>query len=377
METEPTYDCAVIGGGLSGLCLAIQLAGHGRRVIVCEKNGFPMHKVCGEYISMESYGFLQGLGLPLDDWQLPRISRLGVSSEQGFMLEAPLGLGGFGISRYTLDEALYQLALQRGVKVLTSCKVQRVDTKAGDTSIETTQGSYTARLVCGSYGKYTPAFMKAHEDYQPDEPGRNYIGVKYHIQTALAPDRIELHNFQDGYCGISKVDRDWYCLCYLSASENLRRAGNDLAVMEQKILCRNPHLKRYFTESHFVRAEPLSISNIRFREKQTYSGGMFLLGDAAGTISPLCGNGMSMGMRASQLLANAMEAHFRGDVTHQQLVEEYQLAWKRNFHARIQAGYYLQSVFGKRRATHAALKALTLFPGLTRKLISLTHGQPF
>ena len=64
METDPvTYHCAIIGGGLSGLCLAAQLADKGISVIVFEKNEFPMHKVCGEYISMESYQFLNDLGL--------------------------------------------------------------------------------------------------------------------------------------------------------------------------------------------------------------------------------------------------------------------------------------------------------------------------
>ncbi len=48
------YPCAIIGGGLGGLCLAIQLARQGVEVILFEKNSYPQHKVCGEYISMES-----------------------------------------------------------------------------------------------------------------------------------------------------------------------------------------------------------------------------------------------------------------------------------------------------------------------------------
>ena len=52
------YDCAIIGGGLAGLCLAIQLAKNGHKIILFEKNQYPFHKVCGEYISMESWEFL-------------------------------------------------------------------------------------------------------------------------------------------------------------------------------------------------------------------------------------------------------------------------------------------------------------------------------
>lgn len=96
MEIEiKSYQCAIIGGGLAGLALAIQLADKGIKVILFEKNKYPFHKVCGEYISMESWDFLSELGLPLADLNLPRINELGVSSENGFMLNTTLALGGF------------------------------------------------------------------------------------------------------------------------------------------------------------------------------------------------------------------------------------------------------------------------------------------
>ena len=52
---------AVTGGGLSGLAFAIQCAKAGYRVAVFEKETYPFHKVCGEYISNESWNFLQEL----------------------------------------------------------------------------------------------------------------------------------------------------------------------------------------------------------------------------------------------------------------------------------------------------------------------------
>ena len=66
-EEKNRYDCAIVGGGLAGLCLSIQLARLGHRVVVFEKNSYPFHKVCGEFVSNESAGFLLRLGLKLDD----------------------------------------------------------------------------------------------------------------------------------------------------------------------------------------------------------------------------------------------------------------------------------------------------------------------
>jgi menaquinone-9 beta-reductase len=221
------FPCAVIGGGLGGLCLAIQLAQRGIEVVLFEKNSYPQHKVCGEYISMESWHFLIELGIPLAELNLPKINQLGVSAQNGFMLESPLALGGFGISRYNLDHLLCQLARQKGVLVYENCKVLNVQTIDNACSeIRTAQGIFQAHIVCGSFGKYAPQFAKSNTETTYKTP--NYIGVKYHIETDLAPNRIELHNFKDGYCGISKIDQNRYCLCYLSKSSNLQQSGNDI-----------------------------------------------------------------------------------------------------------------------------------------------------
>jgi menaquinone-9 beta-reductase len=369
------YPCAIIGGGLGGLCLAIQLAQQGVEVVLFEKNTYPQHKVCGEYISMESWDFLTQLGVPLADLNLPKITQLGVSSEQGFMLESALPLGGFGISRFNLDHILSEIAKKKGVSVHENCKVLDVQHGQNGSEITTSKGTFLANIVCGSFGKYAPNFAKSAGEKPSQNP--NYIGVKYHIQSKLAPNRIELHNFQDGYCGISKVDNDRYCLCYLSKSSNLQKSGNDIKTMEQTILYKNPALKKHFTESTFLYEKPLVISNVYFHPKGTYINGIFMVGDAAGAITPLCGNGMSMAMRASKLLANLLPLYFNHKMDKDALISSYERIWKDNFSTRIWAGQHLQHLFGKNRSTQLALKTLHHTPFLTKKVIGLTHGEPF
>ncbi|HKC66937.1 MAG TPA: FAD-dependent oxidoreductase [Bacteroidia bacterium] len=377
METNAkTYQCAIIGGGLAGLCLAIQLADKGISVVLFEKNKYPFHKVCGEYISMESWNFLTELGLPLNELNLPHINELGISSEDGFMLNSPLQLGGFGISRYSLDNYLVELARKKNVTILDNCKVFDVQAiTENNYQINSSLGLYNSNLVCGTYGKYTPAFVKEDADIKPNK--LNYIGVKYHIKTNLNLNRIELHNFKNGYCGVSKVDKDAYCLCYLSTSKNLQANDNDIKKLEENVLYKNPFLKKYFTESEFIIDTPLVISNISFQKKDTYKNDFFLAGDAAGSITPLCGNGMSMAMRASKMLAQLLINYFNNFIQRNELIEEYNKAWNKNFNTRIKSGYYLQHLFGKKHTTHYTLKVLDKLPSLTKKIISLTHGQPF
>src|SRR3954470_25000132 len=103
------YDVAIIGGGLGGLCLAIQCIEKRYSVILFEKEEYPFHKVCGEYISLESWDFLEWLGLSLSKMNLPVIKKLIVSSPNGTILKESLPLGGFGISRYKIDNELQQI----------------------------------------------------------------------------------------------------------------------------------------------------------------------------------------------------------------------------------------------------------------------------
>jgi len=120
------YDVALAGGGLAGLSLSILLAKANYRVALFEKEKYPFHKVCGEYISFESWNFLEELGIPLSDWSLPVIRRLMVSSPNGKYLEQDLPLGGFGISRYKLDSSLAQIAKASGVDLSEENKISDI-----------------------------------------------------------------------------------------------------------------------------------------------------------------------------------------------------------------------------------------------------------
>ena len=61
----PATHVLVIGGGIAGAALAIQLSQSGQKVTLVEKTAGPHHKVCGEFLSHEALGYLAGLGIDL------------------------------------------------------------------------------------------------------------------------------------------------------------------------------------------------------------------------------------------------------------------------------------------------------------------------
>src|SRR5215208_7095315 len=117
MELNQEYDVSIVGGGLAGLAASIQLGKAGYSVVLFEKEQYPFHRVCGEYISLESWDFLQRLGIDLPSLNVTHIKKLQVSDIKGIFFEQPLPLGGFGISRYKLDHTLAQIAKQKGVVI--------------------------------------------------------------------------------------------------------------------------------------------------------------------------------------------------------------------------------------------------------------------
>lgn len=372
------YDCAIVGGGLAGLTLAIQLADAGHSVILFEKEKYPFHKVCGEYISMESYDFLQRIGLPLAKMDLPRINEVKISAPNGNAFTQKLALGGFGISRHTLDDRLATLAKQKGVLLLENTTVKDVSFDGQLFSIQTDLYVFNAKVACGTYGKKSVLDRQLGRKIEvPTDKSRQYIGVKYHIQLEFPANRIELHNFEQGYCGISKVDGNRYCLCYLTTAENLNRHGKDIKAMENAVLMQNPFLKNIFENATFLYDKPLSISNITFEKKSTIAQDILLLGDAAGTIAPLCGNGMSLAMHASFIASGLIQQFLRAEISRSNMNDQYNRAWQRQFSFRIMAGRSIQHLFGAERITNLAIGLCKNMPFLTRLLIRLTHGKAF
>jgi flavin-dependent dehydrogenase len=379
MANSSAYDIAVIGGGLSGLCLSIQAADNGYKVILFEKEQYPFHKVCGEYISLESWDFLTRLGVPLQDWQLPVIKKFQSSDVNGRLYNFDLPLGGFGISRFKLDNYLYNLALQKGVNVLTGTKVLDAKLVRDQFFLETVKADYKAAVVAGTFGKRSNLDIKWGRSFAEKKHGKlnNYIGIKYHVRLQHAADTITLHNFRNGYCGISKVEDDTSCLCYLTTAANLQQSGNSIAEMEKAVLQKNPLLRKIFREAIFLYDKPLAISQISFSAKNQVENNVLMLGDAAGMITPLCGNGMSMAMHASKLAFQSIDAFLQHKITRGQMEKEYIGAWHTQFAKRLWMGRMVQQLFGGNRSTTLFFKAMQAVPALAKQVIRSTHGEPF
>ena len=361
---------------MAGLVNAIQLAEAGLSVLVIEKKAYPFHRVCGEYISNETVPFLKSIGaypatlnpVPLRTFQLTSVS--GRSSIM------PLDLGGFGISRYAFDHFLYQRAQQAGAAFRLETQVQDISFR-GDKFVVTLprQEQQEARLVIGAYGKRSRLDKKL--DRRFIEQRSPYIGVKYHQVTDFPDDRIALHNFEGGYCGLSRVEDGKYNLCYLGSRASLRRHGS-LEAMERQVLWKNPHLKKVFQQSDFLLDRPEVINEISFAAKRPVVQHVLMSGDTAGLITPLCGNGMAMAIHSAKLLSALIVREYRPVGFDREVLERtYAREWKRRFATRLRVGRNVQRLFGRGWMSEVGVQLVKTFPGVSAQLMRRTHGEVF
>ena len=118
MKTKLIFDVIIVGGGLAGLTSAIHLSKLKKKVLLVEKNEYPKHKVCGEYISNEVLPYLNSLGVHPISEGAKKITKVHITTTKSKLIKGELPLGGFGMSRYFLDNLLVNKACMNGVQVL-------------------------------------------------------------------------------------------------------------------------------------------------------------------------------------------------------------------------------------------------------------------
>lgn len=368
------FEIVIIGGGLAGLCNAINLSKFGKKVLLIEKNEYPKHKVCGEYISNEVLPYLKYLDINPFNFGAIKIDNFQLSTTKNKLITAKLPLGGFGISRYKLDYILSEKAKENGVFILQD-SVLNVDFKEDFFTIETKENkSYQSRICIGAFGKRSVLDLKLDRDFIKKKSP--YLGVKIHVKGNFQDNLVALHNFKGGYCGVSKVENNAINLCYITNFSPFKKYKN-IEDFQENVVFKNKFLKEIFRDSKPIWNKPLSISQISFETKKPVENHIIMCGDSAGMIHPLCGNGMSMAIQSAQIASKLILNYMNDEVvTRKDIEKRYIRQWNQQFKWRLKTGHFIAMLFRKDKIASLLLSILKKIPFLLPIIIKQTHGKP-
>ena len=361
----------IIGGGIAGLTAAIHLSRAGADVTVIEKHTYPRHKVCGEYISNEVLPYLNWLGVDIASLNPVQITRTEISTVDGKSVAGALPLGGFGISRYTFDKCLFETAVANGCKILYDT-VTDITFSDDLFTVGFTDEKIYAKIVLGGFGKRSNIDQQMQRGFAMKKTP--WLAVKAHYTADFRSDTVALHNFNGGYCGVSKVENDIVNICYLASYASFQKY-KDIDKYRENVLFENPRLKQLLTNAEMIFYKPLTISQISFDSKLPVENHILMIGDSAGLINPLCGNGMAISIHSAKIASELTLKFLTGEFSRSTMESEYVRMWNHQFKARLRNGRFLAAMLERKTVSNVALKALQTFPVLLPELIKATHGK--
>jgi flavin-dependent dehydrogenase len=290
-----TWDVAICGGGPAGLAAAIHAASHGFSTVVLERGPSPQDKACGEGLMPRSLAALRRLGalaeLPADQ-QAPFRGIRYVHANGA--VEARFHDGaGLGIRRTALSAALQQRAREAGATIR-DASVRGVRRGV----VETDGGTIEARLIVGADGLNSSVRRYAGLELPMRGPRR--YGVRRHVRTAPWNDLVEVHWSDCGEAYVTPVGSTCVNVAFLWHEDALPERASF-----ESLLDRFPALRERISRAA-VESEARGAGPLARRVRARTAPGIALIGDAAGYVDAITGQGLLLAFASAELLIRAL-----------------------------------------------------------------------
>ena len=286
---------AIVGGGPAGLAAAIESASRGHETVVLERRSGPPDKACGEGLMPAGVAALSRLAV-LDRLDRERCAPfVGIRYLQdGAEVAARFPRGtGLGIRRAALTEAMADRAAEAGALPRWNGVVHRVEQEAEGVRLHTSRGGIRARLVIAADGLASPIRRAAGLEDAPAESRR--FGVRRHFATPPWSDHVDVHWADGVEAYVTPAGPRLVGVAFLWDERRLGPQRFD------RLLPYFPALQARL-EGAPVASEDRGAGPFERRVRGRVQGRVVLLGDAAGYIDALSGEGLSLALHQAAAL---------------------------------------------------------------------------
>ena len=356
------WDIVVVGGGPAGLAVAIVAAEQGLSVIVIERRDCSPDKACGEGVLPPGVKALERLGIAnrFDRSTSYPFAGIRFIQEDGSAAESQMPASGLGIRRTLLVEALARRAEELGAILQHRCSVNRVQANSNEAAVDTTQGKIFGRLVVAADGLHSQLRKASGLDAPPSR--RRRLALRQHYKIRPWTNFVEVYLDDKGEAVVTPVSDE---------SVGINFVWEDGVIEQPRI----PVLKGRFPALIARLGDAPPISSIRGAGPMARSATrrnsdrMVLVGDAAGFVDSISGDGLSIAFNSALILGKHLPEILKLNATKQSM-QAYE-----NEARRLYRGYWLVTsgllmVARHPRARRTIINSLRRHPGIFRELMS-------
>jgi len=312
------YDLIIVGAGPAGSVASIYAKRHGLKSLLLDSSKFPRDKTCGDALTPQSLKVLRDLGLDAELTSLPgaRFRRFLIGSPSGVAAEIdmsqaanPASRTGYVVRRHIFDHFLFRHARAAAAACHENFRVD--DIVVEDGTVRGVIGRHAAtgkretlagKIVLGADG-YGSVVARRLGFYNVDLRNSCFAVRQYHKNVLGMSDRIEgyfLEELNPGYFWIFPVEDGLANVGVIMRSSEMKKKGVNLASTLEAIKTSPAFARR------FASAEPIGKLvgghlPLGSRHRRCHGGGYMLVGDAAGLIDPLTGEGIANAMQTSRI----------------------------------------------------------------------------
>lgn len=376
------HDVVIVGAGPGGSTAAYYLAQAGLDVLLLDKFDFPRDKTCGDGLMPSALNVLADMGLLADLGRVScRVEQLDVYAPNGQVTTATLPDYALVVPRLVLDHALCERAVTKGANFEGKVKVTAVN---GEDEAVVVKGrregrsfEARARVAIMATGASTGLLRRA--GILTQDPRRMMVAARAYFEglTGLN-DRLRFY-----FDGVPLPGYGWV-FPLPEAKANIgagifrtgwraaRSAAPPMAVFEQFI--QTPPLRALLAQGWQVgpvKSYPLRID---FGMAPTYGDRLLLVGEAAGLVNPLTGEGIDYALESGKIAAAYLLEQFEGGGFSSQHLAGYDRRLRARFQSLFRFCYGMQH-FLRRPMLNRLVKAANRHPDLKRLLVDVVQGR--
>jgi len=292
MRLPTEVDVVIAGGGPAGLAAALAARRHGLSVLVADRADPPRDKACGEGLLPDGLAALRRLGValgPAHGMSFRGISFIGEGRVAAARFPADDGLG---VRRTVLHRALRERAEAVGVATAWGAPVEALEPHG----LRIAGRSLKARWIVGADGGQSR--LRLWAGLGPVWSGARRVGIRRHVRCRPWSDHVEVHWAAGAQAYVTPVGADALCIALIGAAPGPRFAD----------------LPRWFPAlaERLGQAPPLGPERGAITQSTQLaavtSGRVALIGDAAGGIDAVTGEGLALAFRQAVALGDALAA---------------------------------------------------------------------